>query len=392
MRMSVFLSILPLSVLAATCETVLPVALAGNGSSASAAFSLGADVSWITEMELKGLTLCDREGRTNDCFALMKDFGLTAVRLRVWVDPSKHGGWCDAKDVLSKALRARRAGHEIMIDFHYSDWWADPGKQDMPASWRGLGRDAVIKALARHTEYVLTMLKTNNVPVKWVQVGNETDHGILWAPKRGKDGKTVYVRRPDGRWTPEMMEDSFADRYRHPQNYADCFKAGYAAVKKVYPQAIVILHHAEGCNVSSTDDHLATLAKHGAKWDMLGISLYPYHSRYRNPVEQKTIEESLATLRHVAEKWQCDTMVVETGFECIPAKYEEGRSRLADIIRRARTIPRCRGVFYWEPQCRPTYHHYPLGAFDDQGRPTPIMDGFKIFTRPLAGETIERKQ
>ena len=348
-----------------------------GGARSGETFTLGADVSWITEMERKRLPLCGCDGKPKDCFEVLKEFGLSAVRLRVWVDPSAHGGWCDAADVLAKAKRAQAAGLEVMVNFHYSDWWADPNRQPMPEAWKGLSRDGILQALARHTEDVLGLLKRNGVRVKWVQVGNETSHGLLWSPKLDQNRKINWVEVRPGIFAPEMEKDAFADLYGHPENYAACFKAGYAAVKRVYPDAIVIVHHADSCNVQSVDYNLEQLAKHGAKWDMIGLSLYPYHQRHRNKDEQKSIDESIETLHHLAKRWNCDTMIVETSFECVPEKYEEGRSRLAQVIRRSKSAPRCRGVFYWEPQCNPSFHKYPLGAFDDQGRPTPIMDGFR---------------
>ena len=355
--------------------TMVLLALACGCASRRGDYVTGADISWITQMEREGKPMCDVAGNPRDCFELMRDYGLSGIRLRVWVDPHEHGGWCDANDLLVKAKRAQTAGHDIMVDFHYSDWWADPGKQKTPASWIGLERDKVVEALAKHTEDVLLLLKRNGVRVRWVQVGNETSHGMLWSPKRDKQGRNIWRKIAPHIVVPEMEDDAIADLYEHPDVYAACFAAGYDAVKRVYPEAVVIVHHADGCNIPAVDYNLEALARYGARWDMVGISLYPYHQKHRNKDGQKTIDECVETLRHVAERWNCDTMVVETGFECIPEKYEEGRSRLAQVIRRTLEQPRCRGVFYWEPQCNAA-DHYKLGAFDDKGRPTPIMDGF----------------
>ena len=104
-------------------------------ASSAADFFLGADISWCTEMEQRGQKVYNYVGEEREATALMKELGLNAIRLRVWVDPKEHGGWCDKNDVLVKALRAKALGMEVMIDFHYSDWWADPGKQNMPAAW-----------------------------------------------------------------------------------------------------------------------------------------------------------------------------------------------------------------------------------------------------------------
>ena len=97
-------------------------------------FWLGADISWATELEARGHKLYNNEGEERECTELMKELGLNAVRLRVWVDPSAHGNWCNKEDLLVKCRRAKDLDMAIMVDFHYSDWWADPAKQNIPAS------------------------------------------------------------------------------------------------------------------------------------------------------------------------------------------------------------------------------------------------------------------
>ena len=96
----------------------------------------GADVSWCTEMEKGGKKFKDASGNVKDLFQILKDYGMTAVRLRVWVDPQ--GGWCGKDDVVAKAKRAKDAGLDVMIDFHYSDFFADPARQVIPDAWKDL--------------------------------------------------------------------------------------------------------------------------------------------------------------------------------------------------------------------------------------------------------------
>ena len=121
-------------------------------------FASGADVSWATEMEADGCKFRTADGVETDIFALMKQTGMSAVRLRVWVNPtaSGYGAWCDKADVLVKARRAHAAGLDLMIDFHYSDIFADPGRQDTPADWQGFTMQQVCDAIATHTSDVLT--------------------------------------------------------------------------------------------------------------------------------------------------------------------------------------------------------------------------------------------
>ncbi len=96
-------------------------------------FAKGADISWLTQMEAEGRKFYNASGTETECMALLKSLGMNTIRLRVWVNPSP--AWNNIPDVVAKAIRAKNLGLRIMIDFHYSDWWADPGKQTKPAAW-----------------------------------------------------------------------------------------------------------------------------------------------------------------------------------------------------------------------------------------------------------------
>jgi len=169
------------------------------------AFASGADVSWITQMESAGIKFYTTEGVQTEGMKLLKSLGMNSVRLRVWVNPPD--GWCNATDLLVKAKRANDLGMRIMIDFHYSDWWADPSKQNKPAAWSTLNLADLKSAVGNHTREVLNLLKTNNITPEWVQVGNETGNGMLW--ETGKASVSMA-------------------------NYAALNNAGYDAVKEVF--------------------------------------------------------------------------------------------------------------------------------------------------------------
>ena len=173
--------------------------------------------------------------------------GMNATRLRVWVNP-KHG-FCSPEDVLKMAKRSQALGMPVMIDFHYSDWWADPGKQNPPEAWGGMTLEQTKKALADHTRQTLQLLKNEGIDVKWVQVGNETTHGFLW---------------PMGRFE------------ENPVNYASLTKAGIKAVREVYPEAEVIIHLDNGFDQGLYDRVFDSLKSNGVEWDTIGISVYPY--------------------------------------------------------------------------------------------------------------------
>ena len=97
---------------------------------------MGADISGATDLEARKVQLFNAKGEPRECTELMHELGLNAVRLRVWVNPK--GGLCNKDDVVKMALRAKKWGMAVMIDFHYSDWWADPGKQWTPDGWKNL--------------------------------------------------------------------------------------------------------------------------------------------------------------------------------------------------------------------------------------------------------------
>ena len=334
----------------------------------------GADIGWATEYEADGQYFYNKDGERRECSELMKELGLDALRFRVWVDPSKHGNWNGREDLLVKASRARDLGMAIMIDFHYSDFWADPKKQNIPASWSGKSYEEIRELLAEHTRDVLQMLKDNGIKPRWVQVGNETSNGFLWTVRGDQWGDPV----PDSLGRVTILE-SVGYLRNNPQQYAGLFAAGYDAVKSVFPKAEVIVHLDNGFDQALYDSNLDTLAKYGARWDMIGMSLYPYWALDSGleTDEEEAITHCIENINHVWEKYRTPVMLVETGFEVDesrPEVMEKGRDQLRRIIRESRATGHCRGIFYWEPECRPD--RYKLGAFGSDGRPTAIMDGF----------------
>ena len=349
-------------------------ALAGIVACSDRHYWKGADIGWATEYEADGQYFYNKDGERRECSELMKELGLDALRFRVWVDPSKHGNWNGREDLLVKASRARDLGMAIMRDFHYSDFWADPKKQNIPASWSGKSYEEIRELLAEHTRDVLQMLKDNGIKPRWVQVGNETSNGFLWTVRGDQWGDPV----PDSLGRVTILE-SVGHLRNNPQQYAGLFAAGYDAVKSVFPKAEVIVHLDNGFDQALYDSNLDTLAKYGARWDMIGMSLYPYWALDSGleTDEEEAITHCIENINHVWEKYRTPVMLVETGFEVDesrPEVMEKGRDQLRRIIRESRATGHCRGIFYWEPECRPD--RYKLGAFGSDGRPTAIMDGF----------------
>ncbi len=324
---------------------LLFIATLSAHAQADSTFWLGADISGTTQMEAEGHRFYNHKGELRENTALMHELGLNAVRLRVWVNP--RGGWSGAQDVLEMARRAQYYGMPVMIDFHYSDWWADPGKQHIPAAWQYSNYGEMKDLLRWHTQDVLRLLKDHHIDVRWVQVGNETTHGFLW---------------PMGR-AEENMEQ-----------YAGLTAAGIEGVRAVYPQAKVIIHLDGGCDRKRYDFIFDGLKKYGVSWDIIGLSVYPYWDIEAKLESnwQGTVRDFAENIKYLYKKYGTESMVVETGVQV--SRPVEGKKILSAIIEAARnrTDGHCHGVFYWAPELEGAY---PLGAFR-QGRPTEIMDAF----------------
>lgn len=345
---------------------------------AAVVFARGADISWYTEMKADGRRFYNAQGEERELPVLLKEMGLNAVRLRVWVDPRQHGvDFSDKADVVAKARAAHEAGLTVMIDFHYSDTWADPAQQQMPAAWRGLGLPQLQQAVVAHTTEVLEALKAAGVAPQWVQVGNETNNGML---------------HPVGK----------ADTA--PRAYAALFRSGAEAVKRVFPKALVVAHLARGYDEGLFRWNLDLLRQGGAVFDVVGMSVYPSDYRYwkdgkavaesfwseteGRKVELQSeidlVDKALANLDAVARRYNCPVMVVETG---MPVSTPEASARIiAHLMNGAKQRATCAGVFYWEPQTDGTWRPqsyaakgwraYDKGAFTTAGRPTAILAPF----------------
>lgn len=304
-------------------------------------FAKGADISWVTQMESSGYKFYDKKGNQQDLFALMKGLGFNSIRLRAWVNPTD--GWCNTTDLVAKALRAKAAGMKIMIDFHYSDSWADPGKQFKPAAWASLDFAALQTALHNYTVDVMNTLKANGITPDWVQVGNETNDGMLWE---------------DGRASKNMA------------NFAALIKAGYTAVKSVSSTTKVIVHISNGYDNGLFRWMFDGLKANGAQWDIIGMSLYPSTDNYTALDTQ-----CLANINDMVSRYSTPCMVVEVGMQATAP--ETSRTFLADIITKVNSVSGNNGlgVFYWEPEAY-NWQGYGLGAFDNNGKPTAALDAF----------------
>lgn len=368
-------------------KKILSVVVALCAAAELFSFTVGADISGVTYLESRGYSFAGYDGKTGDVFRVMKSMGVDAVRLRVWVDHWQ--GWCCEAETAAKAARATKAGLDVMLDFHYSDDWADPGNQAVPKAWSGKSAAEVDALLYAHTRDVCAACKKAGANVKWVQIGNEVAGGMLWTPARDAEGKAHWEEvRPD-EWSAIMVE-SLGNNVRNPDNWAMFVKSGSKAVHEVFPEAQIIIHFPNAHDTKAISDNLNILKSRGVAWDIIGVSLYTHHEDERKKCvgdiaavkafDEEHIKKAIRSIKALNEKFATPVMIVETGFEVTPPEglsVEYSAHLMAGVMKAAKKhiAGICPGVFYWEPTSLP--EEYPLGAFTLDGkilRPTPIMN------------------
>ncbi|QFY10722.1 arabinogalactan endo-1,4-beta-galactosidase [Nonomuraea phyllanthi] len=236
----------------------------------------GADVSSLAKSEAYGGVYRDARGHQGDALRILARAGLNYIRLKVWVNPAD--GYNTKTQVLAVARRAKALGLRLLVDFHYSDTWADPGKQIKPAAWEGLTLDELTRAVYDHTYDVLDALRRQGTRADMVQVGNEINGGLLW---------------PDG---------SNADW----ANTARLLNAGYDAAKRVSRSTQVVLHLADGGDNGLYRWWFDNAAAHGIRYDVIGLSYYSYW--------HGTLEAFQANINDVATRYGRPVVVVETAY------------------------------------------------------------------------------
>lgn len=307
------------------------------------AFAKGADVSWLTQLEKEGEKFYDKDRNEMECMQLLRDHcGVNSIRLRVWVNPE--AGWNSIEDVVIKARRANELGMRIMIDFHFSDTWADPANQITPAAWQDYDLPQLKEAVAAHVTEMLSKLKALDIEPEWVQIGNETRNGML---------------HPLG-------------NYQNGSNYAELVNSGYDATKAIFPDCSVIIHLDSGDNIGLYTRIFGNLATNGGKYDMIGMSLYPDADTWA-----ASVNTCVANINTVATTYGKPVMICEIGLNY--DKAEIAKEMIATLKQKCETETngQCKGIFYWEPEAPAGYNDgYDKGCFAD-GSPTVALDAFK---------------
>jgi len=310
-------------------------------------FFRGADISWLSQMEATGYVFYDEDGNVADCIDLLMARGINAVRLRVFVHPSAHktNGHCSPEETAIMAARAKAKGLDVMIDFHYSDTWADPAHQAKPATWAAVPFESLKDSVYAHTLYTLNLLKSVGVTPKWVQIGNEIPSGMLW---------------PEG-------------HINNPAQLAALINTGNQAVKDVDQSIQTIVHIDQGNDNARFRWFYDLMQAQGANFDIIGASYYPYWLGSDYTV---TINDLGANLKDMSLRYHKPTMIVEVGGDYW--QVENSKELLIATIGAALDVPneQCQGVFYWEPQGAKPWSGYQLNCWQDNGKPSAALDAF----------------
>jgi arabinogalactan endo-1,4-beta-galactosidase len=293
----------------------------------------GSDISSLAKSEAKGGVYKYSSGTTGDALTILKSAGHNYARLKVWVNPAD--GYNNKARVLAMAKRVKAQGMKLLVDFHYSDTWADPGAQSKPAAWAGHSYSRLRTDVYNHTYDVLGALKAQGTTADMVQVGNEINGGMLW-----NEGST-------SNWS----------------QLAGLLNSGYDAVKAVNSSTTVALHLAKGGDLSGTRWWFDSAVSNGVKFDAIGLSYYGYWhgsladfqttlddaaSRYGKPV---FLAETAYPFRLDSE----DSLenIIDTTGELVsgyPATTAGQSAWLRDVMNIVEAVPNGRGlgVFYWE--------------------------------------------
>ncbi len=325
--------------------------------SVEAQFVRGGDVSWLPQMEATGYKFYNSAGVETNCLQILKDKGINTVRLRVWVNPSndKTSGHCSKKETVVLAQRAKAMGMKVMIDFHYSDSWADPSKQNKPAAWVNHSLTQLLDDVYNHTFEVLDTLKQIGVTPEWVQVGNEIAGGMLWP-----DGKLWGADGSPANWV----------------NLAQMLNKGYDATKAADNSIKVIIHLESGSDNGKFRWFFDNAKNYGVRYDIIGLSYYPYWISDIHPDYTMSIDALGTNLNDMVSRYNKDVMVVEVGgdYTLVQNTYD----MLVAVIQKTSAVPGGRGlgVIYWEPEGAKSWSGYQLSCWGADGKPTAALDAF----------------
>lgn len=299
-------------------------------------FIMGMDASCVPALENSGVKYYNFDGQEQDVYQTLAEAGVNYVRVRVWNNPydadghGYGGGNCDIYNALEIGKRATQYGMKLLVNFHYSDFWADPGKQMVPLAWKGMTLEEKTEALYGYTKECLELLKAEGVDVGMVQVGNETNGRLC--------GESDFM------------------------NMAQLMNAGSRAIREVYPNAMVAVHFANPEKSGNYADYAWKLMIYGVDYDVFASSYYPFW--------HGTLENLTEVLTKVNQNYGKKVMVMETSYTFTaedtdfsgntiagndgsvvmdyPCTVQGQANSVRDVIETVSKIPGGIGVCYWE--------------------------------------------
>jgi arabinogalactan endo-1,4-beta-galactosidase len=317
----------------------------------------GADVSYLRQMESRGVVFKDA-GVAEPGLQILKNHGYTWIRLRVMVDPISLPNTTEYTIALAKDAKAR--GFKFLLDFHYSDDWADPGHQWVPRAWAKMSHAELVNQTFVYTRDTIKAFRKAGVLPDMVQVGNEVTAGMMW---------------PDGRLPAQW------------QNFADLLLAGIHGVDKGRgwgKRPTIMIHIDKGGNQAATKSFIDHLAQYHVPYDVLGQSFYPWW--------HGSLDDLRDNLAFVWNTYHKNVVVAETAYDWrtgedfkgkaapFPQTPEGQRDFLAALDRVVREAPggKVRGIFWWEPMAGGSIAKRAL--FDDQHEALPAIHVFDAET------------
>lgn len=328
----------------------------------AADFAFGADLSFLKQAEDKGMIFKDGTNAAPG-LQIFHNHGYNWVRLRIFVEPVTNQLPNNLAYTIAMAQDAKKLGYQFLLDFHYANTWADPGKQPTPVTWEKMSHSERVSAVFAYTRDAIAAFRDAGVLPDMVQIGNEVTHGILW---------------PDGK-LPEHW-DNFTHYIYAGINGVDAGRGNGKRPK-------IMIHVDCGGDRKKTQWFFDKLNSYDIPYDVIGFSYYPWW--------HGTLTDLRENLAFAAHEYGKDVIVVETAYhwkpnretadrpEPFPETPEGQRQFLDELTRTVMAVPdnRGRGVFWWEPAV--TGGLGARGFFDETGDSLPVLTVFDRYTRPF---------
>lgn len=325
-------------------------------------YAVGADLSFLKMAEDSGTVFKD-EGVPKPGLEIFRDHGYNWIRLRLFHSPDRLPN--DLEYTIALAQQAKKYGFRFLLDYHYADSWADPGKQPIPRAWKGLSVEVLADSVYEYTRRTITAFREAGVMPDMVQIGNEIRNGMLWPT-----GKLP------GNW----------------DNFAKLVKAGVDGVDAGRGRAarpLIMIHYDQGADPRGARNFYQKFNTYGIGYDIIGLSYYPWW--HGNLLELRR------NLLSLVEHFDKDIIVVETAYNWRSSEYEGEPAPYPETPQGQRTFlesvnetlldissPKIKGIFWWEPAV--TGGLRSRGFFDDRGNALPVINVFDKYRRGLLEE------